>query len=207
MALFTQAEREQIEIAVAEVEKSTASELVVAVVSQSDDYALPRSVAAGFWSLAVVLGLHLQFETLPMTWLLVAQIIIAPALWALFGWGPLLRWVVNPSRLTRAVQRRALLMFMEQNIHHTRDQSGLLIMFAEREHQVVILGDRGVHHHIGNTGWNDYIDQMVQGVRRGHAAASLLQVIASLGARLSKHFPPRPDDTNELPNQVVMTAE
>ena len=95
-------------------------------------------------------------------------------------------------------------MFIERGIHNTRDQSGLLLMLSELEHQVVILGDAGIHEKVGDAGWEAYVGRIVEGLKTGQAASSIVGVLEELGATLATHFPPRDDDTNELSNDVVV---
>ena len=71
-------------------------------------------------------------------------------------------------------------MFIEQGIHNTRDQSGLLVMLSELEHQVVILGDAGIHQKVGDAGWEGYIERIVTGLKGGRAARRLLPYFASV---------------------------
>ena len=80
------------------------------------------------------------------------------------------------------------------------------MMLSELEHQVVILGDAGIHAHIGDPGWAGYVGRVVEGVGTGQTANSLVSVLSDLGKVLAEHFPPRHDDTNELSNDVVVES-
>ena len=115
----------------------------------------------------------------------------------------------NEPFIKEAAERcreRAMQMFIERGIHNTRDQSGILVMLSELEHQVVILGDAGIHQKVGDDGWEGYIKRIVTGLKGGQAAASIVAVLQDLGAQLAAHFPARVDDTDELANEVVIQA-
>jgi putative membrane protein len=58
---------------------------------------------------------------------------------------------------------------------------------------------------VGVAGWSKHIDVIVQSFQSGKIAEGLVEAIGRIGEDLAAHFPPRPDDTNELPNEVVVT--
>lgn len=203
MATLTQQDQEKISATIAAVESKTAGEVVVAVVGQSDDYAQIRYTAAFCMTIVTAwlanhaplgaLGEYLIPLQLPV-FLLWVQITKIPAI---------TRFLVKKESSERT-RERAMRMFIERGIHNTRDQSGLLLMLSELEHQVVILGDAGIHAKVGDTGWEAYVGRIVQGLKSGQAASSIVGVLEELGATLATHFPPRDDDTNELSNDVVV---
>ena len=94
-------------------------------------------------------------------------------------------------------------LFAERGVYDTRDRSGLLIVIAELERRVVILGDTGIHAHIGEGGWDEHVRAIVEGVRRGRGADAVVSVVRVLGEVLATHFPRRADDVDELSNAVV----
>ena len=204
MALLNADAIKNVEGAIARAEAKSAGELVVAVLRHSDSYAGPRAFLVGGWSLGLALLVGLAQPEMPTAWVLLAQLPLAGLLWILCGVAPLLRRLAGRARTQQAVQARALQLFAERGVHHTRDHSGLLIMISELEHQVVILGDRGIHAHIGTEGWERHVRTLVEGLQRGQLGPALVQVVDAFGAVLAAKFPRRADDTNELPDDVVL---
>jgi putative membrane protein len=204
MTLLTTADLAAVEAAIAAAESQSAGELVVAVVGRSDRYDLPRGLFAVTSTLALVLVLHGLFPHVPATVLLLGQ---GP--WLLLSWFVLgrpwfLRHLAGDAHIERTVKQRALQMFAAHGVYRTRDQSGLLIMISQMERRVIILGDTGIDARIGTAGWQGYIEIIVAGIRRGQTGPALVQVLNQLGAVLAEHFPPRPDDINELPDRVIL---
>lgn len=205
MSLLSEQDTQRIRATIAQVEANTAGEVVVAVVKQSASYHRERYRAAGIWALGTALALALLFPNLTPVYLLALQV-------PLFLLGLLLTNIRGVTRfLVRAgmrshVEKRALQLFIERGIHQTRDQSGLLLMLSELEHEVVILGDSGIHHHIGAVGWENYVKRVIQGLHTGEVASAVVDVLKDLGDVLAEHFPARPDDTNELSNSVVVES-
>ena len=192
----------QIESKIAAIEQRTAGEIVITVVRRSGAYGLPRALFCGTWTIALALAAHALWPHLVASWLLLAQAPLAVLLWQVADWGPVLRRLVPHRSLTEAVQARAMQVFTERGISHTRDQSGLLIVLSELERRVVILADRGIHAHVGTLGWQKYVDAIVSGLRQKRAASAVLGVLDAVGDILAQKFPPRPDDIDELPDTV-----
>jgi putative membrane protein len=189
--------------AVERAEASTAGEVCVVVTERSDDYAEVRSP----WALAVtVLGGFLVYQAwplLPAGWVFAVQAPLAVAIYWALGLPLVLRAIVPRTRQVTAVESKAKQLMLDLGVIETRDRSGVLILVSEAERRIRILADRGIHARVGETGWQGYVDSVVDAVRRGHAADGLCQVIESIGATLAEAFPPRVDDTNELPDDVL----
>ena len=79
----------------------------------------------------------------------------------------------------------------------------MLILLSALERRVEILGDRGIHEHLGVPVWQAMVSDLAQAMRVGQAADGLAKIIERVGRELSARFPARPDDTDELPNRVV----
>jgi putative membrane protein len=202
MALLTQAERERIAATIAEVEQRTAAELVVVTVEHSDEYNEVRfAYALAAALLGGALG-HWGWPQLSVVALLRWQCGAALAAYLLVGLTPLLR-LLTPKGLKRGrVERRARLAFLDHAVFATRDRNGVLIMVSELERHVVILGDEGIHARVQIEGWRAHVAHVVAAIRSGRAGEGLCEVVRALGEVLTANFPVRPDDTNELPNDV-----
>lgn len=207
MSLLAPADARRIEQAIAEVERSTAGEIVVMTVTESDRYDGPRALVTGLWTaVAATTALLWGPWTLAPIWVCIAQLPLAAGIWWLLGAAPLRRLLVPPSRAAEAVHARALRAFVERGVHETRDRSGLLIFISELEHRVEILADRGIHARVGTEGWSAHVARVVGAIREGRAADGIVQVIESIGALLAREFPRRSDDTNELPDELIRSS-
>ena len=203
MALFTDADRKRVEQAIAEVEQKTAGEIVVATVSECDDYHDLRFLYAATCAVAGAAIVHLLQPLLAVSWLLWLQIGIALVAYVAFSWPPLLRWLVPGARQEGAALRRAREAFFEHGVYKTRDRSGVLIFISELEHRVVLLGDEGIHARVQVDGWQEHVRHVVEAIRAGRPADGVHQVIRDLGTVLERDFPRREDDRDELSNRVI----
>jgi putative membrane protein len=101
------------------------------------------------------------------------------------------------------VQSRAFQLFAERGLHHTREHTGLLLLVSELERRVVILGDSGLHAQVGERGWQNHVDALLQRIRAGETVSGILELLLRIEASASSVMPARSDDVNELPDSVI----
>lgn len=174
------------------------------VLRRSSDYGAHRIGWAAAFGMLLAAFIHLAWPLMPAMELLGAQALLFAAVYWIVSRRAVLRWVVPRQIQREATRRSAQRMFLECGVTETRDRSGILILLSELEHRVEILGDRGIHAHLGTEGWQTLVTELVGSIRRGSAADGLRAVIEKLGCELGNKFPPREDDTNELTNHVIV---
>ena len=98
--------------------------------------------------------------------------------------------------------RRARRVFAHLGMHLTADRHGVLIYLAVEDRKLAIVGDEGIHRHVGDAYWETVRDLMIARLREGRALEAVVAGVAEVGRVLARHFPRRPDDENELSDQV-----
>ncbi len=93
--------------------------------------------------------------------------------------------------------------FARLGMHRTEQHNAILLFVAPESQSFAIIGDEGVHVKCGDVFWSDVAAAMQEHFRAGQHTAALVEGIARAGQLLGEHFPRRPDDVDELPNQVV----
>lgn len=201
---FTEEEKQRIEAAVRAVEQHTSGEIVPMVVDQSYDYPQAEIVGAGSFALASASLLSWYFG--------------GSSVWAfLIGFFPLYflfktiirrtpalkRRLIHPAEITAEVEEKALVAFLEQGLHHTRDETGILILISLFEHRVYVLADRGINAAVPLHTWDEIVQTVTTGIHEGRTCDALCAAIDRCGELLTGHFPARHDDTNELPNLIL----
>lgn len=201
-ASISEADQLRLSQQVTEVERHTAGELVVVVLKRSATYSTYRLAAANALALLTVGAMHLAWPLIPAGELLGAEVVtLALAFW-LLAMPALLRRVVPRPVQQQAVSDRTRQLFIELGVTETRERSGVLIVLSLLEHRIEILGDRGIHEHLGAQAWADLVRSFTQAARAGAAVEGLSQVISRVGVELRTRFPARSDDVNELPDAV-----
>jgi uncharacterized membrane protein len=93
--------------------------------------------------------------------------------------------------------------FYRLGMHKTKERSGVLILLLMDERKFEIIGDEGIHKKIADGTWDRIAGSMSAHFREGKFAAGILHAVDAVGNELKTHFPHRPEDRNELPNDVV----
>ncbi len=199
--LFQADAREAISRAVASAEASTSGEIVPMVVERSDAYPGVRAAAAAllaFASAILVLAAPLD----PWIWLPPMQVAVFVIGYLAFGQRILLRLLIPAPVREERVARAARLAFLSEGLVDTRDRTGILIYVSLLERQVLVLADRGIDTQVPPGTWDGVVDHILQSIRARRAEVGLVEAIGLCGEILAERFPPRPDDRNELTDEL-----
>jgi uncharacterized membrane protein len=110
--------------------------------------------------------------------------------------------VVVARRKVREPMSEAQREFDRLAMRQTRQRNGVLIFLAPRSRNFAVIGDSGVHDKCGDAFWTELASAMSEHFRRGEFTEGVVHGIERAGALLAEHFPPHPDDRNELPDAV-----
>ena len=97
---------------------------------------------------------------------------------------------------------RARRVFTDLGMHLTAQRHGVLIYLALEDRKLAVVGDEGIHRHVGDDYWQAVRDLMIARLREGRALEAVVAGVAEVGRVLARHFPRRPDDRNELSDEV-----
>lgn len=103
------------------------------------------------------------------------------------------------------IRELAVRSFVALGMDRTKDRTGVLIFILIADHEFEIIGDSGINEKVPAEFWKTIADQMSEQFRQNKFFAGITQAIRDVGAALKKEFPLTPGDTNELPNDVVIT--
>lgn len=201
---FSEEERARIESAVQLAEKRTSGEIVPMVVDESYDYPRAEILGAGLFSLAAAVSLSWAFfgESLwHFLWLF--ALCYFPFKLLIRRTPCLRRRLIHPTEISEEVTEKAVISFLEQGLHHTRDETGILILISLFERRVRVLADRGINKVVSVDHWDGIVQTITDGIHSGEACNALCVAIDSCGRLLEEHFPVKTDDTDELPNLIV----
>jgi len=84
----------------------------------------------------------------------------------------------------------------------TRERNGVLFFVAVKERRFAVLGDQGIDQKVPAGFWDNVVAAVGERFKQGKFGEGLVEGIKMSGEQLAAHFPPRPDDVNELPNQI-----
>jgi putative membrane protein len=202
--ILSESDRSRVSQAVAKAERATSGEIVPLIVQRSDDYIDFRWRASSGLALLAGVAAYELLPTAGVPTLLWAQVatLVAGHFFAALPF--VLRALVPRESFREAVRRRAIRGFHEHGLSATRDCTGILILVSLLEHRVEILADEGIHTQVPLGTWDAIVTQLIADIRSGRLADGLESAVTACGEILKQRFPARPDDRNELPNQLLI---
>jgi uncharacterized membrane protein len=97
---------------------------------------------------------------------------------------------------------RAQEVFHLLKMDNTREGNGVLIYVAVEDKKFVICGDKGIDDVVPDDFWNSTKDVIQNSFKEGKFKEGIIEGILMAGEELKAHFPWKPNDTNELSNEV-----
>jgi putative membrane protein len=207
---LSEAGRRQISEAVKAAEKYTSGEIVPMVVSASDRYAaadivggaafgfplaliVSHFVGAWFWLGTRNLWLFLAFL---FFFFIVCHAVIKRTC-------RLKRFFISSREMNEKVEEAAFIHFYRNGLHHTRDETGILMFISVLERKVVMLADRGINNKVPEGQWDTVVKKVVEGIQQHRQVEAVCGAVEAVGDLLKEHFPIKPDDNDELRNLIV----
>lgn len=220
---LSEADHARVTAAVTEAERNTAGEIVTIVARRSDSYhdvALHWAVLAMLLVLAllalwpgIAYALHALVadpwagEPTPGALYTVALVLTAITFLVarlVLSWMPLRLALTPGSTEARRVHARALTLFRTGAEQRTRDSTGVLLYLSLDERRAEIIADEAIHSRVTADVWGEAMAALVEAVRDGRPGDGMAAAVAQIGVILAEHFPPRADDTNELPDRLII---
>jgi uncharacterized membrane protein len=101
-------------------------------------------------------------------------------------------------------RRRAHEIFSLLGVWNTHENNGVLIYLLLAEHDIEIVADRGFDGNVSEAEWLEVCRVMESELGAGRFEAGALAGIERVSGLIARHFPPRADDRNELPDAPVI---
>lgn len=201
---FSKEEQKKIETAVKKAEEKTSGEIVPMVVDSSYEYPRAEMIGSGTLSLATGLIVSWAFGGESIWWFLPVFVVSYFVFQRLIrAWPALKRQLIHPDELTAEVREKALVSFVEQGLHETRDKTGILILISLFERRVQILADSGINAKVPEHTWDELVEIIVAGLKTATAGDAVCRAVERCGELLAEHFPRKADDSDELPNLII----
>lgn len=98
----------------------------------------------------------------------------------------------------------ALREFYKLGMDDTRDKTGVLIFVLFKERKFEIIADEGINNKISKETWSELSKKLVTAFSGGNYKNGLIDCVNGIGDILTKEFPVKTDDVNELPDEIVI---
>ena len=100
----------------------------------------------------------------------------------------------------RQPRERALELFSLLRVWDTADNCGVLVYVLLADRAIEIVADRGIHVRLGAARWREICDEMRQRFAANDYQGGALRGVELVTAELTRHFPKKEGDRNELPD-------
>ena len=118
---------------------------------------------------------------------------------------PAVRRLATPAAIRRGrVREAALQQFLAHGVHVTEKRTGVLIFAALDEQQVELIADEGIYAKVDEDAWAQAVAVLTRELRADRPVEGFAAAIHLCGQVLARHFPPRPDNPNELPDHLIL---
>lgn len=210
---LSQSDKDHLNQLVAEAEKCTNTQIVLAVVKRSDSYAeLPWKAFAIGTSVAGLL-LFVLHAAIP-SWYSPTCVLIALAVTLATGISLALLTIFVPSfatlfltshRAETEVKQHAESVFVSHEVFVTRKRTGILLFVSLFERKVFILPDKGICSLLGHNETGKIMKPMLALLRQHELRKAFEEGLNELTGILQKSIWKVPDGSgeNELPNEII----
>lgn len=94
--------------------------------------------------------------------------------------------------------------FSRLKMHETKDRTAVLILLVWKERKFQIFADEGIASRLNQAFWDNLAGKLVTNFKEGRFVEPLCYVVKEVGAALADEFPRRPDDINEIPDDLSL---
>ncbi len=204
VAFLTNAGKRALTDAIEAVEDRSRAEIVVVVRPVAGNYLGADLLVGNLAALGTLAFLLYSPWDFALVWFLIQPTLAAAAVVGVLRAVPALRRLfVSDARRQAATREAAAACFFQKGIRNTRERTGVLVFVALAEQKVEILADAGITSFVPRPEWREAAGLLEGVFHDGGDAAELAERIEqALGPRLERWCESRPDDINELPNEV-----
>ena len=103
----------------------------------------------------------------------------------------------------QTARERAIEVFSLLRLWDTDERNGVLIYLLLADRDIEIVADRGVAAKVSAAEWEAICHTMEAGLKRGRYGEAVVTGIQQVSSLLTRHFPRRAGDRNELPDRPV----
>jgi uncharacterized membrane protein len=101
------------------------------------------------------------------------------------------------------LMKEAQATFLNLKMNLTENRNGVLIFLRLKSKEIAIIGDIGIHQHVGNEFWEAVKEVMIQTIKTQNITQGIIQGVELAGKQLSNFFPPSSENPNELSDEIT----
>lgn len=201
MGFLTDKEHSDLRAAIDRAEAATSGEFVTVIAAAADTYLYIPILWAALAALLV--PAFFELGNWPEQFAYPVQIGVFLALSVIVQWSPIKLRLIPRAVKRRRATRLAREQFITRGLHSTPNRVGVLLFVAVGERYVEILADQGIAAKVDNAEWQRIVDAFVTDVHADRIGEGFVGTVDACSAVMAQHFPPEPETTSLLPNNLI----
>ena len=111
--------------------------------------------------------------------------------------------IIVARRAWFGTRKKAIKLFKKYKLDKTQSRNAVLLLVLEKDKQLLIYGDEGIHNKVGTGRWELIRDEVLAEFRKGEYAVGLGLGIHLVADSLIEHFPLEAHRVNEVSNEII----
>ncbi len=107
------------------------------------------------------------------------------------------------KKSTMELLQEAQKTFVDLKMHQTQNRNGVLIFLRLLSNEIAIVGDIGIHQHVGNEFWEAVKEDMIQTIQSSNITQGIIAGVELAGKQLANFFPSSDENPNELSDEIT----
>ncbi len=199
--MITKSDIEKIEDSIRQAELRTQGEIVPVLLSRSDSYLSTNYMCALIFNfIAIIIVYFLNFEEEYYLYAMIGGSFLGYIIGQISS---VKRFLIGKEVMDLQVHEKAMQLFLENNLHCTKDRNGILIMISLLEHRVEIVADRGINNKVKKGSWDIIVNELIRNIKKGEYVEGLNLAINECREVLERYCPAKEDNPNELDNTLI----
>lgn len=100
-------------------------------------------------------------------------------------------------------KRKAIKLFKKYQLDKTKERNAVLLMILEKDQQILVYGDSGIHDKLQPLQWQVLIDSVVYEFKTNSPATAIGLGINLITSLLKAHFPATESHNNQVSNEII----
>lgn len=103
------------------------------------------------------------------------------------------------------IYTKAIEVFNTLGMGNTQEKNGILLLISFYDRKLAILGDKAINEKLPENFWNETKEEIISYFKLEQYLEGICYGVNKIGAKLKSFFPIKPDDINELDNEVTFS--
>lgn len=111
--------------------------------------------------------------------------------------------IVVCKRAWLGISKKAISIFKKFHLDKTQDRNAVLFLIIEKDKQLLIYGDKGIHEKTGISHWENIKNKVIDDFKNNDYYGGISVGIHLIAKSLADHYPANQNNKNEISNAII----